>query len=76
MPHIIAQGTDTDKGIQDILIHAEVTFHNNLFKSDRRKCNELLQEIANALNDVIARYDLPLHEEEILSNHEYNTLTK
>lgn len=69
MPHIIVDGTDEDRVIQYINIHAEIRFSQQFFHS--KKTEEKLSELEDKICNLLYQYFDEVSSE-TLSNHEYN----
>lgn len=68
MPHIFVDATDTDKNMQSIVLHAEVTLKQSYLHS--KKGYVKLEELKDKMIDLIKVY-FDEYEDEIMSNKEY-----
>lgn len=73
MPHIIVDGCNTDLNIQQIRIHAEVTFSQPMYTGHRSRCQRKLAELQEKLEAVVNEYFDGYYEaDNWLDNHSYN----
>ena len=68
MPHIFVEATDTDRNIQTIVLHADVTLKQPYLYS--KKGYAKLEELKDKMIDLIKVY-FDEYEDEIMSNKEY-----
>ena len=73
MPHLIIEGTDTEKIIQDIHLHASVTFSKDFFINHAPRVKQKLDELENKLIGILEYYfDSANINSELGTNHEWN----
>ncbi len=70
MPHILIQGSDKPRVIEQTTIHAHVVFSKPCFNTN---CAEVrLQQLKAELEAVIEKYFDNSYSSETYSNHEWN----
>ena len=70
MPHILVSGTDMNKQIEYINIHAEINFKPETFHSLKMQIK--MDELKEKLEAVVEEY-FDIIESEDYTNHEYNS---
>lgn len=69
MPHLFVNGTDMDKQIQYIHIHADINFKRETFGTVRQRVK--MEELREKLEALLSEY-FDYVESDITTNHEYN----
>lgn len=69
MPHLFVNGTDMNKQIQYINIHADINFARETFGTPKQ--NVKMEELREKLGAVLSEY-FDYVESDIVTNHEYN----
>jgi len=69
MPHLFVNGTDMNKQIQYVHIHAEINFARETFGTVKQ--NAKMEELREKLENVLTEY-FDYVESDVATNHEYN----
>lgn len=72
MPHLLIQGSNDQKCIKVISIHAHIVFQPGYYKSSKRF--QKIEELQAELEKVVQKYFEEYSSEEY-SNHEWNCRT-
>ncbi|MDP1810577.1 MAG: hypothetical protein Q8K66_04150 [Sediminibacterium sp.] len=73
MPHIVVDGCNTEMVIQEIQIHANVTFKQDFYIGNPVRAKQKLNDLQSELEEVIKRYFNGDYEaDNWLNNHDYN----
>lgn len=74
MPHILVEGSDLNKNIESLSVHAHVKFSYDYYTSPKAAAK--LKELQEKMEKLIDEYFPNDYESEIMTNHEWNVNIK
>lgn len=73
MPHIAAEGCNTERQISQINIHVNVKFSSVAWQN-QVKCNQRINELQEKIDNLLLEYfDISELTGDTYTNHEWNT---
>lgn len=79
MPHIVIDACHTGLCIEQISLHAQVTFNKHIYKGrpdyTARKLEEIKADLEAVLEKYFNGYGIFI-EGDVISNHEYNVMMR